>query len=173
MRLKRSVHDADVKSVPAPASALNDPFSDLLTFHLRRASLIVAADLGERLVDLSLTVTSLSVLLMVEANAGVTQTELGRALGIKRANLAPLTATLAARDLIQRNPTDGRSHGLRLTETGLGLADLALRRVRETEALLSNRMAAGEPEALAALLVSLRTSMRDEPHAALETSPLR
>lgn len=162
-----------MKSVPAQASALNDPFSDLLTFHLRRASLIVAGDLGERLVDLSLTVTSLSVLLMVEANAGVTQTELGRALGIKRANLAPLTATLAARDLIQRDPTDGRSHGLRLTEAGLQIAGLARQRIGDTERLLSDCMGAARRDALAALLVSLRMSMRDDPHTTLETSRLR
>lgn len=173
MRLKHSVHDADVKSVHAPDTTLNDPFSDLLTFHLRRASLIVAGDLGERLVDLSLTVTSLSVLLMVEANPGVTQTELGRALGIKRANLAPLTATLAARDLIQRDPTDGRSHGLRLTEVGARMADLARRRVQETETLLADRLADRDRDTLAGLLVSLRRSMRADRRTSSEPSPMR
>jgi len=114
-----------MKSAPPPAAILSDPLQNMVGYQLRRVSLAMAADLAARLEDLNLTVLGLSVLLMIEANPGVTQSDLGRSLGVKRANMAPLTAQLVERDLIVRKPTDGRSHGLDLTEAGRTLTRAA------------------------------------------------
>ncbi len=138
-------------------AGLADPFDGLLGYQLRRASLLMASDLGERLESLDLTLTGLSVLLMIEANPGVRQTELSKALGIKSANLAPLVAAFAARGLIDRNPTDKRSHGLGLTAAGRDLARRAWSRVRENEARFSICVSTEERAMLRGLLASLRS----------------
>ena len=139
-----------------------------MAFQLRRASVLVAADLGERLADLSLTMTNLSVLLMIQANPGVTQTELGKALGIQRANLAPMTATFAGRGLIQRDQTDGRSHGLSLTDAGADLTARAWDHVRANEMYLLHRLS----DVQRAAVVGLLQSLRPEPQGHLQGSPL-
>ncbi|WP_395652355.1 MarR family winged helix-turn-helix transcriptional regulator [Brevundimonas sp.] len=152
---------------PVPTT-LNHPFHGLMAFQLRQASVLVAADLGERLADLSLTMTNLTVLLMIQSNPGVTQTELGKVLGIQRANLAPLTATFAARGLIKRNRIDGRSYGLSLTSGGADLAARAWEHVRANEMLLPHRLSAVERAAI----VDLLQSLRPEPPGHLQGSPL-
>jgi DNA-binding MarR family transcriptional regulator len=142
---------------------LNDPFGGLLGYQLRRASMLMASDLGDRLEPLQLTVTGLSVLLMIEANPGVRQTELAKVLGIKSANLAPLVAGFAARGLIDRRPTDKRSHGLRLTPEGLDLASRAWREVGASEARFSRCVSAEERRMLNGLLAALRDVAHAEP----------
>lgn len=144
---------------------LNDPFGGLLGYQLRRASLLMASDLGDRLEPLQLTVTGLSVLLMIEANPGVRQTELAKVLGIKSANLAPLVAGFAARGLIVRRPTDKRSHGLRLTPTGHALAVEAWAEVRASEARFARCVSAQERAMLNRMLTSLRTLVHTAPIA--------
>jgi DNA-binding MarR family transcriptional regulator len=141
---------------------LADPFDGLLGYQLRRASLLMASDLGERLESLDLTMTGLSVLLMIEANPGVRQTELSKGLGIKSANLAPLVAGFAARGLIDRNPTDKRSHGLGLTSAGGDLARRAWERVHESEHRFSTCVTTEERAMLKSVLTSLRSVIVQE-----------
>lgn len=136
---------------------LADPFDGLVGYQLRRASLLMASDLGDRLEDLDLTMTSLSVLLMIEANPGVRQTELSKALGIKTANLAPLVAGFVARGLIDRNPTDKRSHGLGLTAHGKSLAARAWQKISQSEARFAPCVSANERAMLNTLVASLRS----------------
>ena len=149
-------------------TTLNHPFHGLMAFQLRQASVLVAADLGERLADLSLTMTNLTVLLMIQSNPGVTQTELGKVLGIQRANLAQLTATFAARGLIKRTRIDGRPHGLSVTSGGADLAARAWEHVRANEMYLLHRLSAVERAAI----VDLLQSLRPEPPGHLQGSPL-
>ena len=58
------------------------------------------------------------MLLAIAAHAGLTQSDIGRMLGIKRANMAPLIGGLEARGLISRWAVDGRSQALALTAEG-------------------------------------------------------
>ncbi len=150
---------------------LNDPFGTLLGYQLRRASLLMASDLGERLEPLQLTVTGLSVLLMIEANPGVRPTELAKVLGIKSANLAPLVAGFVARELIDRQPTDKRSHGLRLTPEGRRLARRAWDEVRASEARFARCVSDQERAMLNSLLTSLRSLMPASLSRTHERSP--
>ena len=101
-------------------------FDTLLGYQIRRLSLVVMADLSEALAPLALRPAESSVLMAIEANAGLTQSELGRMLGIKRANMAPLIAGLESRAAISRDAVDGRSQALHLTEDGKALHALAL-----------------------------------------------
>jgi DNA-binding MarR family transcriptional regulator len=96
-----------------------DPLAKLPGYSLRRASVAMLEELTARLSAVDLRFTEASVLLMIDANPGVIQAELGRAMGIQRANMVPLIARLADRGLLDRVRLDGRSHGLSLS--GLGV----------------------------------------------------
>jgi len=77
--------------------------------------------LAHRLDALGLRPTEASVLMVVEANPNITQSDIGRLLGIVSANMAPLVSRLEERDLVERTPMDGRSHGLGLRPGGRSL----------------------------------------------------
>jgi len=95
-----------------------DPFDGLLGYHLRRLSVLVMADFAEALAPLGLKPAEASVLYTVAASSGLTQSDVGKLLGIQRANMAPLIAGLMQRGLIERDKVDGRSQALRLTPAG-------------------------------------------------------
>jgi DNA-binding MarR family transcriptional regulator len=102
-----------------------DPLKSLPGYVLRRASSKLAAELGARLAPLGLRSADVSVLLLIDANPGVTQSELGRVLDIQRANMNPLVTKLSARGLVERQKVDGRSQGLALTQQGRSLTEEA------------------------------------------------
>jgi len=100
------------------APAETDPFAGLLGYHLRRLSVLVMADFAEALAPLGLKPAEACVLYAVAAGAGLTQSDIGKMLGIARANMAPLIAGLMKRGLVERDRVDGRSQALRLSEAG-------------------------------------------------------
>ena len=102
-----------------------DPLRDLPGYLLRRASVGAMAKLAARLATLELRPAEATVLMVIGANPGVTQSEIGRLLDIATANMAPLAARLAGRELIVRERVDGRSHGLKLSESGRRLTQRA------------------------------------------------
>jgi DNA-binding MarR family transcriptional regulator len=99
-------------------NCMDDPLRHLPGYALRRASAAMLADLNKRLEKVYLRHTDAAVLVLIGANAGVTQSALGQMLAIQRANMAPMIAKLEARNLISRSPVDGRSDGIFLTRTG-------------------------------------------------------
>lgn len=102
-----------------------DPLRDLPGYLLRRASLDLMSKLAVRLAALDLRPSEATVLMVIGANPGVTQSDIGRALDIATANMAPLAARLTRRELIVRKRVDGRSHGLELSESGRRLTQRA------------------------------------------------
>lgn len=98
--------------------AMDDPLANLPGYVLRRASIATMGRLHLHLAVHDLRATEASLLLLIGDRAGLTQSEAGRVLGIKRANMAPLTAKLAARGLLQRLQRNGRSQELELTPAG-------------------------------------------------------
>jgi hypothetical protein len=95
---------------------MKDPLSDLVGYALRRASSAMMEDMAKRMGALGLRTSEASVLMLIRANPGITQSDLCRALGIQRANMAPLIARMEARKLVARSRSDGRSFGLAVTE---------------------------------------------------------
>ena len=116
----------DHEAIPGPlASPLASLLDGQLGYVLRRASMAMMADLVARLRPIGLSVGEASFLLLIGANPGCRQSDVGRALAIKRANLTPLVARMKARDLVHDAPIDGRSRSLTLTEPGMALCDRA------------------------------------------------
>ena len=137
--------------------AIVDPLKDLPGYVLRRASALVMAKLAKRLSALDLRPSEASMLLIVDANPGVTQSQIGRLLDIARANMAPLTARLAARALIVRQSAGGRSHGLALSASGRRLAGKARMIVAGLEAELMEHIPAAQRAAFLRTLKALFT----------------
>lgn len=138
-------------------ASIVDPLQDLPGYALRRASAAVMAKLAERLATVALRPSEASVLLVIGVNPGVTQSEIGRLLDIARANMAPLTARLAARDLIVREAAGGRSHGLTLSDAGRRLTKRAQRIVAELETELMDRIPVAQRAAFLRTLKALFT----------------
>ena len=100
------------------------------------------ADLATRLSVLDLRPAEASVLLVIDANPNATLSEVGRLLRIASANMAPIVARLEGRDLIEREPVDGRSQALVLTPPGRVLALRIKHVVADHEATLADRIPA-------------------------------
>ena len=119
-----------------------DPLKDLPGYALRRASWASMSKLAKRLQALDLRPAEASVLMVIDANPGITQSEIGELLNIARANMTPLTMRLSKRKLVARAKVDGRSQGLSLTELGSDLVELVRHSLSEHEAKLMARIPA-------------------------------
>jgi DNA-binding MarR family transcriptional regulator len=90
--------------------------SHLLHRALQHALDIYGAETG----DGALTQRQFAVLSAVEANEGLTQTDLVRATGIDRSTLADMVARMIAKGLLgrERSTADARANVVRLTDSG-------------------------------------------------------
>jgi len=145
--------NASMSGKSAPKNIVN-PLDELVGYQLRRASVAMFDDLATALADLDLRPTGASILLLVAANPGITQSAIGRILEIERANMAPQAAMLTKRELVARTASDGRSQGLRLTTTGKAMAAKVRARIAAHEQRFIDTFSEAEK---AALLRALRS----------------
>ncbi len=137
------------------AKTIDNPLAGHAGFHLRRASSVIMADLSERLAELDLRPADASTLILIGANPGVTQSKIGEALGIQRANMTPMAARLAERGLIAGAPVDGRSIGFRLTSEGETVTAGARAAMAQHDARFLGALPADQRRDLIALLISI------------------
>jgi DNA-binding MarR family transcriptional regulator len=121
----------------AQASRLG--LEDLIGYNLRRAHGVQRQRFSAVFAPHSIRPVQLSILGLIHDNPGLKQSELGRALDIKRANIVTLIAELERRKLITRrqSPTDRRAQVLQLTPAGNKLT----RELLELHAKLENDLA--------------------------------
>lgn len=150
--------------VAAPP-AQKDAVDNLLGYHIRRLSVVVMSDLANALAPLRLKPAEASTLLVIAAKPGTSQSEVGRCLGILRANMAPLIGNLIKRNLIERERVDGRSQSLHLTKVGKVTAHDAQRIIREHEARLFGTLSAGAQQRMIATLRDLWQRVNTEDSA--------
>jgi DNA-binding MarR family transcriptional regulator len=91
-----------------------------LGYLIRRAQIWVFQDFIRTLAEVNIRPAQYSVLLVIEANVGLSQSALAQTLGIERARLVHLLDDLEARHMVQRarSKHDRRSHTLALTARG-------------------------------------------------------
>jgi DNA-binding MarR family transcriptional regulator len=96
------------------------PVHGLIGYRLRRAQVTVFQQFMTRFVDFGMTPAEYSALALIAANPGSKQTQIGEALGIKRANFVTLINGLQARGLAERRRPAGdrRANALYLTQAG-------------------------------------------------------
>lgn len=97
---------------------MDDPLPRFPGYALRRAANASAAELAARLGEMGLRQSDASALILIAANPDITASALGRQLDIQRANMVPLLKRLEDSGLVERNPLDGKSQGLMLTDAG-------------------------------------------------------
>jgi len=132
----------------------------LLGYALRRAQSAVFADFSTTFAQAgeALTPGEFGLLVLVERNAGLSQTALARALGIDRSTLVPILDRLQERGLLVRrpSPTDGRTHALALTPVGAKTLAQFSRLVRTHERRIAGRLSSDETRLLISLLEKVR-----------------
>jgi DNA-binding MarR family transcriptional regulator len=96
------------------------PLPGLIGYVLRRAQLAVFQDFEHAYAEFAIRPAQYAVLTVIEHNPGLKQTEVGAALGFKRANFVAMCDELETRGLIERRvqATDRRSYALHLTRKG-------------------------------------------------------
>jgi len=126
-----------------------------LGYFVRRLQVWIFQDFVRSLAARDIRPAQYSVLVVIEANPGLSQADLSERLGIERARLVRLLDGLEKRGLIRRrrSPSDRRSHALHLTAQGE--RDLAPIKAlaAEHEARLTTRLG---PKKREALLTALR-----------------
>jgi DNA-binding MarR family transcriptional regulator len=126
----------------------------LLGYRLRLAQQTVFRDFAASVGELS--PGRVGILLLVEANPGVTQSRLARAVHLDRSNRVGVVDTLEGRGLIERRRgEDRRTNGLWLTRTGRGLVVRLKRRIEVHEQRVATRLSTAERAQLIALLEKL------------------
>ena len=118
-KAKRKEPNEDAEA--GPGRQVNfGPLTDYLGYALRRAQMSAVAEFLEAFKEVDLRPTQLAVLIVINENPGVRQTEVCDALGIQKANFVPLLNELERRGLALRKSVaaDRRSSALHLTPLG-------------------------------------------------------
>ena len=149
---------------PPPANLDRGLLPSLLGYALRRTQSAVFADFAATFVQAgeALTPGEFGLLVLVERNAGLSQMALARALGIDRSTLVPILDRLQARELLvrHRSPTDGRTHAVALTSTGIKALAKFASLVKAHEKRIASGLSAAETRTLIGLLDKVRAGTR-------------
>ena len=97
---------------------MKDPLRNIPGYILSRASSAVLLRLNQHLKPIGIRHVDASILLLIETNPGITQSQIGRILDIQRANMVPFIARLESRNWLTRTPAAGRAQGLALSDEG-------------------------------------------------------
>ncbi|HWP27874.1 MAG TPA: MarR family transcriptional regulator [Xanthobacteraceae bacterium] len=113
-----------------------------LGYFIRRLQVWIFQDIIRSLKSLDMSPAQYSVLLVIGANPGLSQTALAGTLGIERARLVRLLHKLERRGLMRRQQSsaDGRTNALRLTAKGQDALRRAQALAAEHEARLMQRL---------------------------------
>jgi DNA-binding MarR family transcriptional regulator len=104
-----------------------------------------------------------SVLTVIECNPGLSQTQVCKALGIRKPNFVPMLDVLEARGLVRRasTPNDRRFYALYLTDSGQDFIGKLHRAAAKHERRIEDRVGKGAHRHIFEMLQSLG-SMSDE-----------
>jgi DNA-binding MarR family transcriptional regulator len=126
----------------------------LLGYRLRVAQQAVFRDFAREIPEAS--PGRAGILLLIDANPGVTQTRLAQAVGIDRSTLVGVLHALEARNLVERRRgEDRRTNGLWLTRTGRTLVASLKQRIRVHERRVASSLTLAERARLLRLLEKL------------------
>jgi len=134
------------------------PLAGIVGFHIARAA-VTTYDAFERFIGkpFDLRKVEFSLLMLVQANEAIAPKRLARALAVTAPNLTLLLDRLQDRGLIrrERNPLDGRSQNVVLTDRGRKLAREAAAAAEPMERELLSNLSGAEHAMLIELLDKL------------------
>lgn len=126
----------------------------LLGYRLRLAQQALFRDFAASVAELS--PGRVGILLLIEANPGVTQSRLAQAVSLDRSTMVGVLHLLEGRGLLERRRgEDRRTNGLWLTPEGRRVVGKLKRRIVLHERRVAARLSAAEREQLIALLEKL------------------
>jgi len=140
---------AKTKSNDKPGKGL--PALDRSPSHLLHRALQLALDIyADELGAGAITQRQYAVLAAVEAQEGLTQTDLVRITGIDRSTLADMAARMIAKGLLerQRSTSDARANAVSLTEPGRAALEAARPLMARADARLLKLLASAKRDAL-------------------------
>lgn len=142
-----------MKKTPSSSISLG-VLTDLVGFQLRMAQIAMFKDFSESLGGLDMTPGLFGVLVIIEANPDLKQSELARATHLDRSTVVSVIDNLERRNLVERRaaPNDRRSNALRLTSEGGVLLRKVKQKVGEHEKRLVAAFSPAEKQALVKLL---------------------
>ena len=122
--------------------------------HLRRADQAVFAHFQKALQDVELTPGEFGILLLIYENDGLSQTELGNAIGVDRSTVVTLIDRFEHNNVVARHPSpiDRRTHALSLTPAGRQLMQTLIPRIEAHERAIASRLSPAEQLQLIELL---------------------
>jgi DNA-binding MarR family transcriptional regulator len=126
----------------------------LLGYQLRLAQRAIFGDFADSMGELEVSPGLFGMLVIVEANPGLKQTQLARAAHLDRSSLVPALDKLEARGLVARRASeeDRRVNGLWLTADGAALLKKLKQRVARHEQRLVRNLSPAERAQLVDLL---------------------
>lgn len=126
----------------------------LLGYRLRLAQQAVFRDFARSVSDIA--PGRVGILLLIDANPGVTQSRLAQAVGLDRSTMVGVLHVLEARELVERRRgEDRRTNGLWLTSGGRAMVTSLKQRIRVHERRVASRLTPAERAQLLALLEKL------------------
>ena len=127
---------------------------ELVGFQLRMAQIALFRDFSQGLGGEDVTPGLFGVLVIIEANPDLKQSELARATQLDRSTVVTMIDNLERRGLVERRASlhDRRSNAIRLTEAGTALLRKLKRQVSAHEKRLVQNFSAAECETFIALL---------------------
>jgi DNA-binding MarR family transcriptional regulator len=129
----------------------------LVGYQVRQAQIAIFRDFTASLAEHDMTPTLFGTLVLVEANPGLKQADLARALQLDRSTVVTVIDTLERRGLVERRRAvdDRRSNAVTLTAEGMRRLAGLKPRVAEHEARLVRDLDADERAALTATLAKI------------------
>jgi DNA-binding MarR family transcriptional regulator len=136
---------------------------ELVGYHLRRASAVLAGDFSRAVAGTGMRQVLFGILSVIAANPGINQGNVGKALGIQRANMVSLVNELVDRGLVSRDvaPDDRRAFSLTLTQDGVSVVEKTLVRIHQHEQRLLSDFSLQERALLIALLGRIEAKEAD------------
>jgi DNA-binding MarR family transcriptional regulator len=134
----------------------------LVGFQLRMAQIAMFRDFANGLSEFDITPGLFGVLVVIEANPDLKQSDLARAVRLDRSTVVTIVDNLERRQLVVRraSDTDRRSNALQLTAGGQKLLRTLKRRVAEHEKRLVAGLTAEERTTLVTLLAKVFPDLR-------------
>jgi DNA-binding MarR family transcriptional regulator len=139
---------------PAAGRARRGLLPELLGYQLRLAQRAIFDDFADAMGELEVSPGLFGMLVIIEANPGLKQTELAHAAQLDRSSLVPALDKLEARRLVLRRASadDRRVNGLWLTSEGVALLKQLKQRVARHEQRVARGLTSDERKTLVALL---------------------
>jgi DNA-binding MarR family transcriptional regulator len=134
---------------------------ELVGYHLRKAQVATFQDFARSMQGSDIRPGQFGVLVLIDANPGLNQSELGEAMGVDRSTVVAVIDRLQERGLVARRPVpnDRRSYALELTLSGRNLLAQLRPQVAAHEARLAEGLNPSEQIQLIDLLRRLAANL--------------